>query len=129
MQILLFARDGVGDHIRNAVTRSVPETEVFSVMDDLVSRFRRPSGEPVVAVLIVGSLNELAALRQMKGILHDCRTVLVLPDREAETVAAGHRLHPRFLGSLDDDGEEIAAVLCKMLTQQEKDRAEHRPGG
>ncbi|QEM67279.1 hypothetical protein FO488_03335 [Geobacter sp. FeAm09] len=128
MQILLFARDGVADHIRDAVTRTVPQTEVISAMDDLVGRFRRPSGEPVVAVLIAGSLGELAALRQMKGMLHDCRTVLILPDREAETVAAGHRLHPRFLGCLDDAGEEIAAVLCKMLNQQKRDRAEYHAG-
>lgn len=128
MQILLFARDGVGDHIRDAVTRSVPETQVFGAMDDLVSRFRCPSGEPMVAVLIVGSLSELAALRQMKGMLHDCRTLLILPDRETETVAAGHRLHPRFLGCLDDAGEEIAAVLCKMLAQQKANRAECRAG-
>lgn len=126
MQILLFARNGVGDHIRDAVTRAVPETESFSTMDDLASRFRHPSGEPVVAVLIAGSGSDLADLRQMKRLLHDCRTVLILPDRGVETVAAGHHLHPRFLGCLDDDGEEIAAVLCKMLARLAPDRTAWR---
>jgi len=118
MQILLFARDGVGDHIRDAVTRAVPETEFFNTMAGLADRFRHPTGEPVIAVLIAGSGNDLAGLRQMRRLLHDCRTVLILPDRGGETVAAGHNLHPRFLGCLDDDGAEIAAVLCKMLARQ-----------
>jgi len=119
MRIFLFARDGVGDHIHDAVMRAVPETEVFSIMDDLVRRLRHPSGETVVAVLIAGSGSDLAGLRQMKWLLHDVRTLLILPDRGVETVATGHYLHPRFLGCLDDDGEEIVAVLCNMLCRQE----------
>lgn len=118
MKTFLFARDGVGDHIHDAVTRAVPETEFFNTMDDLVRRLRHPSGETVIAVLIAGSGSDLAGLRQMKWLLHDVRTILILPDRGVETVATGHYLHPRFLGCLDDDGEEIVAVLCNMLGRQ-----------
>ncbi|GFE60478.1 hypothetical protein [Geobacter sp. AOG2] len=118
MQILLFARDGVGDHIRDAVVRTVPETEVFSAMGSLVSRIMNPSMEPVVAVLIVGSKVEFAEIQLMKWLLHDICTVLILPDRDMETVADGYNLHPRFMGCLDDDADEIAAVLSKMLTRE-----------
>jgi hypothetical protein len=51
----------------------------------------------------------------MRHLLQDVRTILILPDRRAETIATGHNLQPRFLGCLDDDAEEIAAVLKKML--------------
>lgn len=118
MQILLFARDGVGDHIRDAVVRTAPETEVFSAMGGLVSRIMNPSLEPVVAVLIAGSRNELAEIQLMKWLLHDICTVLILPDRDMDTVSTGYNLHPRFMGCLDDDADEIAAVLCKMLTRE-----------
>ena len=127
MQILLFARDGVGNHIRDAVMRTVPETEVCSAMDSLVSRIMNPSWEPVVAVLIAGSRGEIAEIQQMKCLLHDIRTVLILPDRDAETVAAGYSLHPRFMGCLDDDPDEIAAVLCKMLTRERVGRQSSLP--
>jgi hypothetical protein len=126
MQIFLFARDGVGDHIHDAVMRAVPETEVFSTMDDLVSRLRHPSGETVVAVLIAGSGNDLDGLRQMKWLLHDVRTILIVPDRGGETITSGYCLHPRYMGCLDDRGEEIAAVLCNMLGRPAQDQTAGR---
>lgn len=118
MQILLFARDGVGDHIRDAVVRAVPETQVFNAIGSLVSRIMGPSMEPVVAVLIAGSRRDFAEIQLMKWLLHDICTVLILPDRDTDTVADGYDLHPRFMGCLDDDAEEIAAVLYKMLTRE-----------
>lgn len=123
MQTLLFARDGVGDHIRDAVVRTVPGTEVFNAMSNLVSRIMNPSLEPVVAVLIAGSRSEFAEIQLMKWLLHDICTVLILPDRDMETVAEGYNLHPRFMGCLDDDADEIASVLCKMLHRDKVGKA------
>jgi hypothetical protein len=122
MQILLFARDGVGDHIRDAVIRTIPETEVCSAMGSLVSRIMNPSRGPVVAVLIAGSRSEFAEIQLMKWLLRDICTVLILPDRDADTVSAGYDLHLRFMRCLDDDADEIAAVLCKMLTREKARR-------
>jgi hypothetical protein len=118
MQILLFARDGAGDLIRDAVMRTVPETKVCSAMYSLIGMIMNPSRGPVVAVLIAGSKNEFAEIQLMKWLLHDICTVLILPDRDADTVAAGYDLHPRFMGCLDDDADEIAALLCKILTRE-----------
>jgi hypothetical protein len=63
----------------------------------------------------------------MKCLLLDICTILILPDRNADTVAAGYSLHPRFMGCLDDDGEEIAAMLCNMLGRPAPDQT--RGGG
>jgi hypothetical protein len=117
MQIILFARDGAGNHIRDAVTRTVPQAEIFSAMGNLVSRIRSPSLEPVIVVLIAASRNEFADILQLKWLLYDICTILILPDRSMETVAAGQILHPQFMGCLDDSPDEIAAVLAKMLTR------------
>lgn len=126
MRIFLFARDGVGDRIHDAVMRAVPETQVFNTMDDLVGRLRCPSGETVIAVLIAGSGSDLAGLRQMKWLLHDVRTILILPDRRGETITSGYYLHPRYLGCLDDDAKEIAAVLCNMVGRPVPDQTAWR---
>jgi len=128
MQILLFARDGVGDHIRDAVVRALPKTEVVSAMGSLVSRIMNPSPEPAVAVLIAGSRGEFAEIQLMKWLLYDVCTVLILPDRDMETVSEGYNLHPRFMGCLDDDADKIAAVLCKMLTRERRGLAKPPPG-
>ena len=116
MQILLFARDGIGCHIREAVTRAVPEIEVISALNTLVSRLRHRFVRPDVLVLIAGSNSEFIDIQQIKWLLNDICTILILPDRNNETVDAGLSLQPRFMGCLDDDADEITSVLCKMLT-------------
>lgn len=118
MQILLFARDGVGNHIRDALARIVPKMEVISRIGSLVSRIRRSPVEQLVVVLIAGSRSEFAEIQELKWLLFDICTILILPDRDMETVAAGNYLQPRFMGCLDDDAEEIAAVLAKMHTRE-----------
>jgi len=118
MQTLLLAREGAGDHIRDALTRTIPGIEVVSTMDNLVSRIRHSSLGPFVAVLIAGSKSEFAAILQIKWLLYDTCTILILPDQDIETVTAGHDLCPRFMGCLDDDADAIVAVLSKILKHE-----------
>jgi hypothetical protein len=42
------------------------------------------------------------------------RIILVLPDRDDETVAMGHRLRPRMVSYNDGDYLDVAAVLIRM---------------
>jgi hypothetical protein len=126
MQIFLFARDGVGDHIRDAITRTVPKIEAFSKISNLVSRIRRSSVEHMVVVLIAGSRSEFAEIQQLKWLLYDICTILILPDRDMETVAAGNYLQPRFMGCLDDDADEIAAVLGRLHTRERAGQADFK---
>jgi len=118
MQILLFARDGVGDHIREAVTRAVPETEVINTMGNLASKLRHPFVRPVVVILIAASSSDFVDIQQMKWLLQEFCTILILPDRNKETITAGRCFQPRFMGCMNDDGDEIAVALCKMLTRE-----------
>lgn len=115
MQILMYAQDGGSTDIAEVIGRIAPGMELFTTTQGLSNRLRHPSGEATIAVLIVKTGEDLIYLRQIRHLLQDVRIILILPDRKAETVAAGHTLQPRFLGYLDDDTEEIAAVLKKML--------------
>jgi len=87
-------------------------------MGILLSRLKHPFLKPAAVVLIVGTCDEFVDLQRMKWLLHDICTILILPDRNNETVTAGHCFHPRYMGCLDDDAEEIAAALCKILTHE-----------
>jgi hypothetical protein len=118
MRIVLFAREGAGKHYCNAISRILPGTEVISSLDNLISRIRNRSPESLVVVLITGSQSDFADMQQMKWMLHDICTILILPDRNLETVAAGHNLHPRYMGCLDDHPAEIATFLGRMLTRE-----------
>jgi len=118
MQILLFARDGVGDQIRDAVTRAFPATGVINTIGNLVSRLKNPFLKPVAVVLIAGSSREFFDIQKMKWLLLDICIILILPDRNKETVTAGYVLQPRYMGCLDDDADNITTVLYKILVHE-----------
>ena len=124
MQILLFARDGVGDQIRDAVTRTFPATGVISTIGNLVSRLKNPFLKPVAVVLIAGSSRDIFDIQKLKWLLVDICTILILPDRNKETVTAGYFLQPRFMGCLDDNADNITAVLYKILVHEREGQME-----
>ena len=115
MQMLFYAEVGVGENILNPIARLFPDVEVFRSMDGLSARLRQPLDDPAIAVLIAQTWGELANFLQIRNLLRDVRVVLVLPDRDAETIAKGHVLQPRFFSYLDSDAGEVTAVVEKML--------------
>ena len=51
----------------------------------------------------------------LRKLLSDLRLILILPDRDRDTVMSAHALRPRFLTYADGNLDDIAAVLRKML--------------
>lgn len=121
MCVLFFARESGGAagrfyEILKTLVSDKAKLEVFRTPKDLSGRLRRPSGfKEGIAVLFVKSREELLELQSLGELLCDLRIILLLPDDEEETIAAGHLLRPRFLSYADGDFREVAAVLYKML--------------
>ena len=51
----------------------------------------------------------------MEKLLTDMRILLILPDRNKETVSAGHRLRPRYMSDADSDFEDVVAVVKQIF--------------
>ena len=66
--------------------------------------------------IVANSKEDLLNLLFIRNLLQDIRIILILPDREKDTIEKGHRLYPRFMSYLDGDLEEVAAVLNNVLT-------------
>mgnify|MGYP001500108016 CR=1 FL=1 len=115
MDVLFYAFEGVGDDIRRTVSGVIPGLEVYRTLGALTARFRQVLEQPAITVLVVRDRDELESLLTMRTALRDTRTVLVLPDRGAETISRGHYLEPRFMSYLDQGPEEVASVLRKMV--------------
>ena len=115
MQMLFYAKNGAGENILNSIESLFSEVEVFRSMIGLSARFRQPLEDPTITVLIAQTREELENLLLIRDLLRDVRIVLVLPDRDAETIAKGHVLQPRFFSYLDADAGQVNAVLKKML--------------
>ena len=68
-----------------------------------------------IAVLEANSMDELKDLVSLHDLFLDIRIILILPDRERETISNAHKLRPRFLAYADSDFESVKVVLKKML--------------
>jgi hypothetical protein len=68
-----------------------------------------------IVILVANSKKELSGFFSIRDQLSDMRTVLILPDREDDTLSQGHALYPRFLSYIDSDFAALSKVLEKMF--------------
>ena len=88
---------------------------VYRTIEHLSRRLREVRKDISVAVLLAVDLEDLFDLISIRSLLEDIKIILISPDREKNTVAMGHILHPRFLSNADSDFKDVAAVLEKMV--------------
>jgi hypothetical protein len=69
----------------------------------------------ILAVLLTTSQEELHEVLKLRPLLEDIPLILILPDKDKDTIAQGHLLAPRFLTYLQNSFHEIYDVLSKML--------------
>jgi hypothetical protein len=119
MNLLLYAREprGTGKQLEKVIEELFPEnnTEIYRTIDGLSDRLRRPRYDLAVVVLLAASKQDLLDLLSIRDLLDDLRLILLLPNREKDTIAKGHTLRPRFLTYADGNFLDVAAVLSKML--------------
>ena len=119
MNLLLYknARNGAGEHLQNVIETLVPEKkiEIYTTIDSLYQRLRKPTFDVAVAVLLAATRKELLEIYSMKDLFRDIRIILILPDTEGDTVSMGFKLFPRFVSYADGNFKDVAAVLEKML--------------
>jgi hypothetical protein len=72
----------------------------------------------MLGLFIAASHDELDRLLSIRFLLRNIRIVLILPDRSEKTISMGHDLAPRFLGYVDDNISEVAAVVTNMIAKR-----------
>lgn len=124
MNVLLYAEKNTasGKRLKHTI-EGVQSVE--SLIDcwniiELLHHLQTPDPLPEAVVLQAASNHELRLLESFRFRLEQVFFILVLPDAEAETVARGHQLRPRFIAYQDSDFNEVSAVL---------ERIEARHGG
>jgi len=120
MSVLLYSTSekGPGERLHTVIKTFVPKREIqlLGTIQSLSDRLREPKHAEDIAILLAANRDELEALLSVSNFLRDLRVVLVLPDREDDTIAKGHTLGPRFLSYADSNFIDVAGVLSKMLT-------------
>jgi len=91
------------------------KTEIYRSIEGLSWRLQQPTHNLGVVVLVAGSKEELLEIFSIRDLLNNLRIILILPDREVDTIEKGRALYPRFIGYFENDFMDVAAVLEKMV--------------
>lgn len=67
-----------------------------------------------VMILFAASNQELEDLLAIHDKFEEFRVILILPDRDTETIAVSHILKPRFISFVDSDIRNLEKVIAKM---------------
>lgn len=87
---------------------------VYHSLNDLTTQLRQPKDEQTVIVLFAATREELVDILLIRDYLLDRKLIIILPDKEQDTIAKGYSLHPRFLTFADSDFGDTVAVINKM---------------
>jgi len=91
------------------------EIEIHLTLDSLIRRLRQSDTEDQVVILVARTRSDLDGLLTLRHLLIDRHLILVVPDGEAATLSAGHRLRPRYLSVLESGPQSAAAVSARLL--------------
>lgn len=89
--------------------------EVYHTIKTLIQRLSRPVDGLVIMVLIATDRKDLLNILAVHKLFGLIRIIIILPDREDESVRIGYKLQPRFLTFVNGDLAEVHAVVAKML--------------
>ncbi len=119
MKLILYSNGTniAGKQLQQVIESMIPVKmrEIYRTTESLSSRFRQPGITDIIAVLFAASKEELSDILLIRKLLSDLRVILILPDRENETIKQGHTLYPRYVSYADTDFKDVAAVLRKMF--------------
>jgi len=118
--LLIFyekAVDGIAEQLKGMMKPLIGEDriKVYHTISILSKRLSQPIDGKVIMVLVAADRNDLLdiyAIRELFGII---RIIIILPDREDESVRMGYQLQPRFLTYMNEELSEVYSVLRKML--------------
>ena len=122
MMLLLYAKakNGVSQELKRILNgrASFACLEFYSDLDDVFQRLRQPRLNLKIGVLAVGSEAELDRLLTIRELLSDMRLVIVLSDKDPQTVSKAHALAPRFITFSDAGIHPLVSVVEKMMECQ-----------
>ncbi len=124
IKILLYknSREKIGERINTMLQDHFPKLDIIvsDSIQEISSTLCRPLHEISVIILPIASTFELAAFQNLNPIFEKSRVILILPDRDVETLAKAIRIKSSFITYFDNDIKDIASVLEKLMRKSKK---------
>ena len=119
MTLLIYSTetDDAEQRLRRVIELLLPEKKLkfYRSINDLSCELRQPVFKQRIVIIMTSSRDELEDILSIRQLLEDTKIILIAPDANANTLARGHTLRPRFLSTCNSDFVDIAAVLAKMI--------------
>lgn len=119
MDLIIFSpkKDETGKRLQEVLSGSglKAQTTVCPTFTSLVGELGRPAYVQRTAVLLAATRKDFNDILTIPDLLNDVHIILIIPDRDKQTIAQAHTLRPRFLSYTDSDFQDVAAVLEKMI--------------
>ena len=97
------------------VSAAENKIELYHTIRTLSQILIKPFDELAIMVLIAGDRKDLLNILAMQKLFGFIKIIIILPDREDESVKMGYKLQPRFLTYVNGDISEVHAILRKLL--------------
>ncbi len=118
MKMLLLAEPllKLCDRLENLIRTELPGIRIERTVStgSFLRQLCQPMRRISVIVVFVVSESDINRLMALKPLFEDIRLILVLGDREQQTMAVALCLNPCFISYFDNDPREIIAVLEKI---------------
>ncbi len=88
--------------------------EIYRELPELSARLRKLKSTISIALLWIANGDELKEIGAWHDFLAGVRTVLILPDEDAGTIALAHKIRPAYIAYADDDLSEVVSVLRRL---------------
>jgi hypothetical protein len=121
MDILYFnpGKEKIGNDLLGILESHITakNIRIYRDMDSFSRKLIEPQKENAIAVILTADEEDLMKLYAVKHLLYKAITILILPDRERDTIAVGFRCKPYFMTFVDYDPDEIGHVIRTLTTQ------------
>ncbi len=119
MQLIIFSSplNMIGHNLQKGMQGMTDQFQLntFGDIPSLVAHLRKPMQEDTLCILIPADNHDLHRLNTIRHLMRDMRLILILPNRQAETISEGHSLRPRFVSYVDRPLTDVTAVVRKMF--------------
>lgn len=90
------------------------KVEAFHDLNLFANRFRQLNNGISVAVLLLPTQDDVDDMLSIQILFEDVPVILILQERDTETIRKAHCLAPRYMADMDGDFQDIVAVLAKI---------------
>lgn len=91
------------------------KNEICRSFEDFSRRLHKPFSNVRVAVLVAANSEEITRILSLRELLADVKMIIILADKDNETLMKVHSLRPRYVTWMDCDLSELANVFKRMV--------------